>query len=270
MIRKLCLALAVSIAAASGARAAVLIDDHFDDGVIGTNTLGVGTGFNLAFTGTGSTATESGSLLALNPTGGNIMGISSKNTFNFFNPTGATVVWKVDHYAFNSGSFRAFVGVGDTQNNIGGTWGSPFVTDEAYVWVQLRTLDNPLGAGLQGALLVDKPGQPAGTANVLASWNWNAFDGTAPLTITMNLNQSGYNLGFSDGTAAVTGNWGGYFTAANWSAGARAIASFQAGAPGQLALDRVQVSNVPEPAGLALLIVGGIALSDRRFTRRQA
>lgn len=252
MMRKLWSMTAATLLAAMPhlACGAVVIDDEFDDRNVATNDSGVGTGF---FTGTsaeGSTFVESGTLetvLAMIPngSGSTITGISSKDTFDFFNADGATLTWDVHHYAASPGSYRAFVGVGDTQNNIAGTLGSPFLTNEAYVWVQLNTVDPAFG-GTQGALLVDKAGVPGepNPPTVLANWEWNSFDGISPMTITMNLDETGYDIDFSDGTTSVTGTWPeNQFSASDWSGGARAIASTQAEPGGQLVFDRLQVEE---------------------------
>ncbi len=46
----------------------IIVDDDFNDGAIGTNTNGIGTGFNV-YTATGGAVTETNSFANLNDTG---------------------------------------------------------------------------------------------------------------------------------------------------------------------------------------------------------
>ena len=81
--------------------AVVIIDDNFDDGNIGTNTLGTGSGFVAHVQSDGanpSTVSESGSNAILS-TGPScvycISGITGSDTFNFFSADGARVSWEL-------------------------------------------------------------------------------------------------------------------------------------------------------------------------------
>ena len=93
--------LAFALYGSNAMGAAVIIDDNFDDDVIGTNTLGTGNGFDTITQSDDvnpSTVIESGgnAILSTGPTCTYcISGITSKDSFDFFTANGARASWEL-------------------------------------------------------------------------------------------------------------------------------------------------------------------------------
>ena len=67
MCKKLLILILAAILSPAVLGETIIVDDHFDDGAIGTNTTGIGTGFN-SQTHSYGTITESDSLVKLSNT----------------------------------------------------------------------------------------------------------------------------------------------------------------------------------------------------------
>jgi len=190
----------------------VLVDDRFDDGDIGTNTMGIGTGFNAGTWSTGTAVTESGGTVTLenSEVGWARAAITSKE--------GADLGTASAQYMF--------LGVTFSQSPDGWDWGG--TTDRLALGVKANNVAEELDAGvLQGFWIQFESDSlttwplenyqfngistlfyksAAGVATQLASWSfdtlnwddWANFEATANFTpvldLILELSPTGYSL----------------------------------------------------------------------------
>ncbi len=266
--------------------AAVIVDDHFDNGVLGTNTTGIGSGFTAQYVA----PVESGATVTL--TGGsgwNNSGMISKDAAGIFDADGGTVTFVL---AGATGSqTQAQVGVGDAAY---GSY-SDFMTSSS------QTFGKPVGFALamggsngfgttQWTLHADSAqyrlsdGYPSYSYATVLSQFASTWDGTTPLTVTMELSLAGWAVSFSNGMPTQAGLW----SSVTWPTAVGDLGTYSPlmtvldvadmrakvrvqGAQFDtrtLTIDRMVVDNaivvIPEPASLGLLALGGLALLRRR------
>lgn len=256
-------ALVMSAASANGAN---LLDDQFDDGALGTNTTGVGSGFTLhQGLGTAATATESAGVATLSNSGSVVTTIQSNDTFN---PTDLTLTWSINsavNGGFNGG------GVGWVEQG-----GIPFLGAPA-VELDFRadrlTFDLIDGAGNATRQVGIAHGS---IADPNATYNW-AFN--SPLLAEVTLSATGWAINVS-GTGVSVNQTGLYADLG--------IGGLQYGGATRVTLDMIlaesggalatyassvntaggaefeYVTLVPEPTSLALIGLGGMMVLRRR------
>lgn len=203
----------------------VKVDDHFDDGAIGTNTTGVGTGFNSWDGQWSATVTEANSKVTLNNPvhGGSRCSIASKD--------GAALGNGLSRFEFRGVSFAVANNTtsGSTARNIIGVEGSSLAFDydnglPTGFWIQFE--NNSLtaaggGGGWNGTSVLFYEANND-TKKVLATWtfdtlNWNTGtrNFTPVLDITLDISPDGYKLTIEGDTITVlSGSLAGSFAAA--------------------------------------------------------
>jgi hypothetical protein len=206
---------------------AVNVDDHFDDGVVDTNTGGIGTGFNFWDIGWNATVTEADSKIILNgPThGGSRCSMTSKE--------GAVLGGGLSRFEFKGVSFAVGnTGTGATARNCIGvkqgneTWDFDGGLPTGF-WVQFEntSLTTANGSGGWNGTSVLFYEAIDNTKTVLATWtfdtlNWNA--GTQNLTpildITLDISADGYEMVIEGDTITLlSGSLAGTFAGAGFT-----------------------------------------------------
>ena len=257
---------------ANPAIATPIIDDQFDDGNLATNTAGPGTGWNVYSQGS-ATASEGGGHAHLNSVASpQIIQISSKDTFDFFNANGINAEWEITSSGAGatSGNRRYLSVVAEDFSSFDSRL-NPDDTNAPGVYVRLTD-----GGDYQGGIEIESGS--GGGRQLLESWSWSSiWDGSGALDVDLFLNDMGYSLD-------IAGNVGVYNSAGSWSSLTGAAATFTSvwgsrsaviAAQNQalptssvLAIDRIAVSTgvpVPAPASLGLF---ALALFGLRFFRR--
>ncbi|MEN6308399.1 MAG: LamG-like jellyroll fold domain-containing protein [Anaerohalosphaeraceae bacterium] len=206
----------------------VKVDDHFDDGVIGTNPTGIGTGFNYWDGQWSATVTEADSKVLLNNPvhGGSRCSIASKD--------GAALGNGLSRFEFRGVSFAVANNTtsGSTARNIIGVEGSSLAFDydnglPTGFWIQFE--NNSLtaaggGGGWNGTSVLFYEANDD-TKKVLATWtfdtlNWNTGtrDFTPVLDITLDISPDGYELTIEGDTITLlSGSLAGSFAAAGFT-----------------------------------------------------
>jgi hypothetical protein len=281
MIGGICLVLVFVCLGPSPVRAAVL-DDHFDDGVLGTNTTGTGSGFT-AFLDSG-TVTETASEAVFSLTGGSLQSIYSNDNLNLFVPGGSTSTFHVSGgsvannapYDFPGGdNGRIWFGLVTSTTNTG-SFALPIDNTPGRhgLWVSLY--DTVDGGGFNQATLGggtnpnDYNGQigwvsSTGTRTILGQFTYNTYLLNDPahnaIDVILSVTDTTYAVSFAgpDGgvtlqTGALSGNLpsaavGLFKVAGTIQGGGQAATS-------SLEIDRITVDVVPEPASLAMLLLG--------------
>ena len=249
------------------ATAAVILSDDFDDGAIGTNTGGVGTGFDAFGTGTVS---ESGNVATMNAPLDfqNFTGIVSKDLIA---ADGTTVVWAVDDATGGGGA-------GGSPGNKAamfvqqdsGSFGNEYILLSFF-----GARDNPNTTGANEFSLVANDGSGAVTyeSGILHGIDWdNDFTVTATFTAT------GYAVAWDDGASGSGSVWGNWtdqtgfdfndLTDANGDFRVGAYAQGDRDSTATLVLDSITATAIPEPATVSLLAMGTAGLLAHRRHRR--
>lgn len=246
--------------AASTTASTIVIDDQFDDGALGTNTTGVGTGFgrvnNGPGAGAGGAVGESGGLAtatATNPLAN--VGVVSSDTFDPGSVPGFSVTWEID--AVNvTGTFNRvelLVQGGTSFRN------TPF-------WELQLVNNNSTTAPTDWEVRVDDG--PSSDATVLTGdFGGGQLDG---FTVTASFDADGYSItstGLTNAINVVDQAWTAAFDYDDFDATsnvAAMIQQFSQGPADSLVVDRITVTLIPEPGSLALLSLGGLMLVRRR------
>jgi len=260
-----------SLATAS-ASAAALLDDHFNDSVLATNTSGVGDGFTLVenTSGTGGSATEAGTIATI--TEGSVSrttGIISDNAIDFSNSSNTyTVEWDVDTLA-SSGSSTVRRSWYVLQTNSNFIYSS--ATDNQFILII-----NDAGNVDDSSELIYRKDSTATTlgTNSLGDYSGNDADG---FTVRMVLDATGYTISSvgldATNQVALSGSWGvdsNPTYADLFGDGSMFVSTYlqDLGATGvQTSIDRISVTAVPEPGSLAIMVLGGLMLIAARRRR---
>jgi len=264
----------------------IIVADDFDDGDIGTNTTGIGTGFNWGTWSGGAAVTESGTTVTLenSEVAWARASITSKE--------GAALGTALAGYLFQGVSF--------SQSPNGWDWGGD--TDRLAIgvkadntamefdtgvwqgfWIQFEsdsifTGSNSQFNGTSTLFYVSS----AGAKTTLATWtfdtlnwdDWANFAATADFTpvldLYLNLSSTGYSLTICGDTISnVTGD----LSAAYADKGidiselpmGYAFAYAQTENPSLFtSIDSIVITGIPEPATIALLGLGGLALLRKK------
>jgi len=243
-----------------------LISDDFDDGALGSNTTGIGSGF--ASVGT-NVVTEASSAAVFAPSSGsNTTVITSKNSFDPFQSSLTTrTEWSIKNVTDNSK--RAWVGLRDASSShnhfipwtpVGqGLYISIFQVSEDIVM--------PGGYPAKGNLVAQ---DTAGNKTFLASWDWTSYTGGA-LDITLDTTATTYALSFSEPVNMDSGNLSGTITGLGTPAAAFEVGAHQQWSGYTLEIDSITVANapIPEPSTIFLISFGilgilGVVIRQRR------
>ena len=211
--------------AVSTSAAAALVDDHFDDGAIGTNTTGIGTGFNYWDGQWNATVSEANSKVTLNNPvhGGSRCSITSKE--------GAAIGSGISRFEFRGVSFAvannttsgstARNAVGVKQGNAAWDYDAGLPTG---FWIQFEndSLTTAAGSGGWNGTSVLFYEANDNTKTVLATWtfdtlNWNTGirNFTPVIDITLDISSDGYDLTIEGDTITLlSGSLAGTFASA--------------------------------------------------------
>jgi hypothetical protein len=247
----------------------IIVDDNFDDGAIGTNNTGIGTGFNtVSLTGGSVTESDSSANLINTVNGAARAGIASKE--------GAVIGGKIARFEFIGVSFArntANTGTGTTGRTAVGVRGDSTAEDvdggvATGFWIQFESGDiGETNASWSGTSTLFYESS-AGVKTVLATWEYNTLnwddnnaatmDFTPVLDITLDLGPNGYTLTIEGDTISnVTGSLSGTYASAgitNELTMGYAFAFNQGEAPGlNMSIDEIVImEGVPAPVFAAL------------------
>lgn len=280
-----------SIVLVSPAAAVTLLDDHFDDGALGTNSTGVGTGFT-AFVAGGSVS-EAGSKAAFSLNIGALQSIYSNDNLNLFTPGGTTTVFHVNggsttgnipfDYELGGDNGRIWLGLVTDSTNTG-SFALPIDNTPGRhgLWVSLY--DTVDGGGFNQATL--GPGtnpnnyngqlgwaDASGNRTILAQFTYNSYQmqdaAHNAIDVLMTVTDTSYAVSFAGPDGGVTlqnGALSGILPSAA-SGNFKTAATIQTGGPANAVtwgIDRITVNTVPEPSALLLVLVGGGGIGIRK------
>lgn len=268
-----CAIAALGSSAAFGA--VTLLDDHFNDGVLGTNP-GTGGGFGALGNGVGAagTVTESGSQAKIvEGTSSNTYGILSSSAFNLADSNLAyTVTWTVANWNSpgSSGTRRTFFTLQSNDD-----WLFNGGAEESRISLNLDEGANTASLQYQNR---------SGSANTNFVSSSFALDSTFAgdsdgFTVNLVLDANGYSF-TTTGLATtsqvnLTGTWAGLTnggtdfatvlgTDGPMHVGAYIQNSATTSTAAPLDIDRITLTSIPEPSGVALLGLSGLCLVARR------
>ena len=267
----------------------VVVDDHFDDGAIGTNTTGIGSGFNSATYSAGWTdppvsayVTESGTTVSLinEQLGWSRSAITSKE--------GAGIGANTSRFEFRGVSFSRNASAWDWGGGGGGTdrlalgvRGDSIAEDTdaglaTGFWIQMESdsLYTGVNSGWNGISTLFY-NSSADVKTQLATWsfdtldwedwaNQGAWDFSPVLDITLDIDATSYALSIAGDTITLlSGAMSGAFV--NDLTTGYAFAFEQTEYPSlDTSIDQVVITEIPEPATLALLGLGGLLLRRKK------
>ncbi len=298
------IAMVVAASASSMAWGAVHIDDTFGDGVLGTNP-DVGTGF-VDGSENGGVVTETGGAAVLSGSGNWVApGINSNDNFDFLNANGVKVVYTTDGVstAHDRNTAVGWIYAGDSRGDYfqsfavvsadrPKTTNSIFPTvDTGALYVQVfyeRGTSNTDLTAYGQIRVVNKNKTAVGNGEAdglvtLGTFTFDSYDGQSEMDTTIIVNQDGWSVGFSEDVTvalgSLTGSWDsvdsvvGAFSADitdEFDNGAYVTATGQVtgNSSGQVSVLSIHASDIPEPASMALMGLGGLCMVRR--TRRAA
>lgn len=167
----------------------IIINDEFDDGTLGVNTNGTGSGF----TSYGQTAvTESSGQLNMDthPTGVSTLVAQSNNTLNPFQTTSTTLVWQFGTINRDSSGQRLYVGY-----RISSSTSNHFLPGVQGLYVAIAHHDGP------GSGNTNPPGyliatDQTGASTTLATWTWGVGTNLSGLKVELTTSSTNYSLSF--------------------------------------------------------------------------
>jgi hypothetical protein len=288
-----CLMILSSIVLVAPAAAVTLLDDHFDDGALGTNSTGVGSGFTATVIAGGSLS-EAGSKAAFNLGPGSLHSLYSNDNLNLFTPGGTTTAFHVSggsttgnvpfDFELGGDNGRIWLGLVTDSTNTGsfalpidntpgrhGLWVSLYDTNDAPPFLQAT-----LGAGTNPNNYNGQLGwaDASGNRTILAQFTYNTYQMQDPahnaIDVLMTVTDTSYAISFAGPDGGVTlqnGAFSGNLPSAA-SGNFKTAATIQSGGGAATVgweIDRITVNTVPEPSALLLVLVGlgGVALRKR-------
>ncbi|QNN21308.1 hypothetical protein HED60_03160 [Planctomycetales bacterium ZRK34] len=280
---------------------ASIIDDHFDDGDVATNTTGDGTGFVDRKGFGASPAVESGSILTqANAADGTQQTLLLSNeTFSVASAMTTRITWTltdVSKNLVNTGNGRMLLGV-IADNESGTSIGNlnPYESDRDGLWIAINHDQDPAaGEGVGGLAYIDGADDDAVG---FTSFSWddngagvgggtlidfgsgatredrNSIDMIAgDVTVILDVSQDAWSLSFAstDTNAVLPASVSGTFTglgAINDLSNVHAAAFLQGNGNTTFSFDRITVESIAVPAPVALpagLVLFGGMLMRRR------
>ena len=271
-----------------------IVDDHFDDGDVATNTTGIGTGWDTFGSGA---IHESGTELTFNVDDTSRVNAATHESFDANDNVGVSanfVLTDLGKDPLDTGTGRFYVGI--TADPVG--FSIPVETKVDGLWVVIHSrygegdsfsVLESLSLGDGALVYVD-----GSTATLLDSWSWDssvfAFDDggyanlrsdrygitmlASDLSFELQSNSAGYSLSIisTDNSVVLPGSISGTWADAGVTNDldvAHAGVWSQATNNGLMVFDRVTVATVPEPTSVALALFGlaGVAFWQRRQRR---
>jgi hypothetical protein len=179
----------------------VYIYDSFDDGDLGANPNGTGSGFTTYLQGTAKAEEYDGDLILTGNANWDIASAYSKETVAFFTDKGAKFTFNITdcNKPDPTGAYRAYLGLSSTNecsfppeagDRIAGSGGCG-------LWL-LGDGDAPF----RWVFYYEQSGRKEIANGTLAT-----YKGGAPLTITMTLNNTGWSFAASGGEGDASGTW---------------------------------------------------------------
>jgi hypothetical protein len=247
--------MAMTLGFTVGSTQAVLIDDPFNNNDLATFTTGVNGGFQMVTNGANGTGTasESGTLATATTAAGvnNATGIESLGTFDATSITEFTITWVVDSATTPEGNGLLFFADSDT-----GLWGK-------YSALQFNSAGQ--------ALFLSDAGNGQQPHMVDAAVTLSDLTGGFTLSLTYNTTgvswtQSGIASFFPTGSRTWDDLSGtqtfGYSDVFDSTVHASAWNQTADTTPNSIVIDQITV--VPEPSSIALLLLGAGVLAVRR------
>ncbi len=273
--RYLQLLLIAGLALSTGRAQTTIISDNFNDGSLGTNSGGTGTGF----TSLGqSTVTESGGFANFNtsPSGFvQTMVIQSNDAFNPFQSGLTTTATFTFGTVLLDSQQRQWLGyriASATTNHFFPGTGAQGL----YVSVVQNNASEDTAYTHQGNLVAVNG---SGTATTIASWDWGNANGLSGLILSLAVTDTTYSLSFSGAsgssatftTGAASGSLTGLGTiSSNFEVGLH-NQYWDSAAQGGITLDSITVisaSAIPEP-GTYAMVAGAATLGLAVWRRRK-
>lgn len=174
-----------------------LISDEFDDGTLGANTNGTGTGF----TSYGQVpVTESSGMLNMDtePSGVGTLVAQSKDSVNPFQSNSTTLTWKFGTINRDSSGQRLLVGY-----RIASSTSNHFLPGVQGLYVAIALHDGP-GSGNTNPPAKLIATDHTGASTDLAVWTWGAGTNLSGLKVVLNTTSTGYKLSFVGATANLS------------------------------------------------------------------
>lgn len=199
-IGKLLIALlALAVALPVDAGHVLVIDDHFANGDLATNPVGIGSGFENTSqdqpAGVESWALEQVSSAFLGSKSWAIGSILSLDAFPFFSAAGATLTYEITSMNYVAGALRNWGAIGLASNGAAFIWDSAGAGDQHGLFLALiGTASGPYDWAVYSRVNGDN-------SSSMGSGSFTSWAG-GPVTITITASAKGWSFVASDGTSA--------------------------------------------------------------------
>ncbi|MFT5143649.1 MAG: YVTN family beta-propeller protein, partial [Thalassolituus oleivorans] len=226
-------------------------EDAFDDDVLTTNTLGVGSGF----TSIGQGAVPENAGVAIMTTGGfATYAIESNDLFDPFGNAPTSVTWVIDDIsnsiagaALPNESSRTWLGIRPAGKAGAGTESSflpKFGSNSDGIYIALNhKLSEPTYGNTRHGLVASRIN---GAFSIKAQFEWDTYDGSTPLTVTLTTQNDTYIVAFSEAVTSVIGALSGTIAgvpaSGDWVAG---VHHQNLGITGTMTVDAIQMAISP-------------------------
>lgn len=211
------------------------VNDHFDDNAVGTNVNGVGGGWYVPYQAKGAPSEADSSLKILGISGGYVWtGISSKpaGEFPFMNADGIRIEWVINYVELTAaGGSTGWPNADDAEcshelgvisaNAENTYWSELFRNTEGGLYVNLYYsgyVDSPTeNITVKGSIRVVNSTHPEATSGESANGletpvvfeltNVHSITPADPLVVTIELDENGWQVGFSQDAGVVYSIW---------------------------------------------------------------
>lgn len=171
-----------------------IIQDEFDNAVLGSNPNGTGTGFTSY--GQATSVAESGGFVNLNSSSGyNTMVVASNDNLSpFQSGVGTTATFRFGNITYNNTWQRFWLGYRKSSYTSNHFY--PDYLNEHGLYVSIFSNDGGINTNNGNLVLISDAGR-----TVLASWTWSNPSQLSNLVVTLTTTSSTYKLGFSGAAA---------------------------------------------------------------------